>query len=147
MKKEIIMDIICTVLANKKSVETINRALNEFIPNYEKISSDYTSPPGKADYTFKSEEEMVRFFIENKDLNQVFYWNMYEENPHKIMIGERVTIDDKLIISLTFDGTTETKANIYRKLKTILNSDIGVTSYVNPPEYEDGQDFIIRYGN
>ena len=146
MKKEFIKDIICTVLANEKSVEIIYMALNEFIPNYEKLNPDYACQPGTEDYAFKSEEEMVRFFIENKGLSQAFYWNKYEDNPDGIMLGASLTTDDTLIISLTFNGTKETEATYFLKLKTYLNSDIGVISYINPPEYVDGQDFINKYG-
>ena len=146
MKQEFTKDIICTVLANEKSIEIIYKTLNEFIPHYEKLNSDYACPTGKEDYTFKSEENMVRFFIENKGLSQAFYWNKYQDNPDGIMLGASITTDDKLIISLTFNGTKETEATYFLKLKTFLNSDIGVISYINPPEYKDGKDFIDKYG-
>lgn len=147
MKEEFIQDIICNVLVNEKSVEIIYKALIEFIPNYEKLKPDYTCPPGKEDYTFKSEEEMVRFFVENKGITQAFYWNKYEDSPDGIMLGASITTDDRLIISLTFNGTKETESYYFLKLKTFLNSDVGVISYIDPPEYENGQDFMNRYGN
>jgi len=34
----------------------------------------------------------------------------------------------------------------FEKLKNTLNSDIGVISYINPADYDNGQDFIIKYG-
>ena len=147
MKQEFTKDIICTVLANEKSIEIIFKALNEFILYYEKLNPDYACPTGKEDYTFKSEEEMVRFFIENKGLSQAFYWNKYEDNPDGILLGASITTDDKLIISLTFNGTKETEAHYFLRLKTFLDSDVGVVSYIDPPEYENGKDFIGRYGN
>lgn len=146
MKEEFIMDIICTVLSNKKSAEIIFMALNEFIPNYEKLNPDYACPPDKEDYAFKSEEEMVHFFIESKGISQVFYWNKYQDNPDGIMLGASLTTDDNLIISLTLNGTKETEFTYFRRLKTCLNSDVGVITYINPQEYEDGQDFIDKYG-
>jgi len=146
MKEEFTMDIICTVLANEKSLAIIYHVLNEFIPNCERLSPEYAYPTEKVDYAFKSEEEMVRFFIESKGISQTFYWNKYEDNPNGIMLGASLTTDDKLIISLTFNGTKETEATYFLKMKSFLNSDIGVISYINPPEYEDGKDFIDKYG-
>jgi hypothetical protein len=90
---------------------------------------------------------MVRFFIENKGITQAFYWNKYEDNPDGIMLGASITTDDKLILSLTFNGTKETEAYYFLRLKSFLNSDVGVISYIDPPEYENGQDFMNRYGN
>ena len=145
MKEEFTKDIVCNVLANEKSIEIIYEALNEFIPNYEKLNPDYACAPGKEDYAFKSEEEMVRFFIENKDISQAFYWNKYEDNPDGIMLGASITTDDRLIISLTFNGIKETEAHYFLRLKTFLDSDVGVISYINPPEYENGRDFLNRY--
>jgi hypothetical protein len=147
MKEEFIQDIICNVLANEKLVKIIYKALNEFIPNYEKLNPDYACPTEKGEHAFKSEQGMVRFFIENKGITQAFYWNKYEDNPDGIMLGASITTDDKLILSLTFNGTKETEAYYFLRLKSFLNSDVGVISYIDPPEYENGQDFMNRYGN
>lgn len=147
MKEKFNGDIVINVLAKEKSKGIVDHVLNEFIPNYEKLNHDYACPPGKKEYEFNSEEEMVNFFIENKGISQSFYWNKYEDNPDKVMVGVSITIDDKLIISLTFNGTKETEANYFLRLKNILNSDVGEISYIDPPEYEDGEDFIKRYGS
>ncbi|GAL87816.1 hypothetical protein Fleli_0133 [Sporocytophaga myxococcoides] len=89
---------------------------------------------------------MINYFIENTGLNQTFYWNKNHDNPDKIMVGANITEDDKLIMSLTIDGNEETESKYFEKLKNILNSDIGVISYINPVEYNNGQDFITKYG-
>lgn len=77
MKKEYIRDIICNVLARECSKKQINKVLNHFIPDYEKINLDYCCPVDNDEYVFKSEDEMVRYFITNKELSQTFYWNKY----------------------------------------------------------------------
>ncbi len=145
MEKEFIKEIVCNVLANECSKAIVDNVLNEFIPNYEQLNLDYTSPPNDETYVFKSEEEMIQLFIDNEEWAQTFYWNKYQNNPDRIMLGATITSDKHLIISLTFDGTHELKEKYYKKLKTFLNSDIGVISYVNPADYENGADFISKY--
>lgn len=141
---EITRDIICQVYAGQKSRKTIELVLNTFIPGYEKLNLDYADRLNDEKYVFKTEDEMINYFIENTGLNQTFYWTKNHDNPDKIMVGAIITDDDKLIISLTIDGTQETK--YFEKLKNILNSDIGVISYINPAEYDNGKDFIGKYG-
>jgi hypothetical protein len=88
---------------------------------------------------------MINYFIENAGLDQTFYWNKSHSNPDKIMVGANITEDNKLIMSLTFDGTEETESLYFEKLKNILSSDIGVISYINPAEYKNGKDFLAKY--
>jgi hypothetical protein len=142
---EITRDIICQVYAGQKSRKTIDLVLNTFIPEYQKLNLDYASRLDNENYVFKSEDEMINYFIENTGLEQNFYWNKNHDNPDKIMVGGIITEDDKLIMSLTIDGTEETVSKYFEKLKNILNSDIGVISYINPADYENGQDFITKY--
>ena len=143
---EIIRDVICQVFAGQKSKKTVDLVLNTFIPEYEKLNLDYASRLDDENYIFKTEDEMINYFIENTGLDQTFYWNKYYDNPDKIMVGAIITADDKLIMSLTIDGTEETESKYFEKLKNLLNSDIGVISYINPADYDNGQDFITKYG-
>jgi len=145
MKLEYNREIICSALANECSKSIIDMVLNHFIPNYEKINLDYCCPPDDDNYEFKSEDEMINYFIDNKNFRQTFYWKQYKGNPDNIMVGADILSDDKLVISLTVDGNNETEQKYYLELKKLLKSDIGVISYVNPPEYDSGQDFIERY--
>lgn len=142
---EITRDIICQVYAGQKSRKTIDLVLNTFIPEYQKLNLDYASRLDNENYVFKTEDEMINYFIENTGLEQNFYWNKNHDNPDKIMVGGIITEDDKLIMSLTIDGTEELVSKYFEKLKNILNSDIGVISYVKPTDYENGQDFITKY--
>ena len=66
---EIIRDIVCQVYAGEKSKNIIDLVLDTFIPDYEKLNTDYTFPPNNKDYVFTTEIEMVNYFIENKGLN------------------------------------------------------------------------------
>lgn len=63
------------------------------------------------------------------------------------MVGANILSDNKLVISLTFNGTIETEQKYYTELKSLLKADVVVISYVNPPNYNDGTDFITRYEN
>ena len=143
---EIIRDIICQVYAGQKSRKTIDLVLNTFIPEYEKLNLDYASRLDDEEYIFKTEDEMINYFIDNTGLTQTFYWNKIHDNPDRIMVGAIITQYDKLIMSLANDGIEETENKYFEKLKNILNSDIGVISYINPADYENGQDFISKYG-
>lgn len=142
---EIIRDIICQVYAGQKSRKTIDLVLNTFIPEYEKLNLNYASQLDDKDCIFKTEDEMINYFIENTGLTQNFYWNKNHNNPDRIMVGAMITEDDKLIMSLTIDGNKEAENKYFEKLKNILKSDIGVISYINPADYEDGYDFISKY--
>ncbi len=145
--EEFIRDIICQVLVQKKSTELIYSVLNEYIPGYEKINLNYTGKPDDEDYVFESEDEMISNYIETLNVEQTFYWNKYEDNPDKIMVGANITSDNQIVFSLTFDGTSTTEAEYYLGLKRFLKSAIGVISYVNPAEYDNGVDFQHRYEN
>lgn len=146
-KDEFISDIICQVLVEKKSKELIYSILNEFIPGYETLNLDYSGKPDDENYVFESEDEMLSCYIETPNVEQTFYWNKHVENPDKVMVGANITKDNQIIFSLTLNGTNKTEAQYYLKLKRFLNSKVGVISYINPAEYENGEDFKNRYGN
>jgi hypothetical protein len=138
-------DAICCVLANVRTKEIVYDVLNSFIPNYEKIDGEYYFSINGPKDGFKNEDEILDYLISNKYENGTLFWNKNEKNPYKIMVGAFFTTDAKLIISLTVkaDGTIEDK--FLEKLKNLLNSKIGTISYVNPPEFEDGNDFMNKY--
>ncbi|MGV0938767.1 hypothetical protein [Empedobacter falsenii] len=140
-----IKDIICQVYAGQKCKKVIDLVLNNFISEYEKLNLDYALPISNLDDNFNSEEEMISYFIEKKEIDQTFYWSQVHNNPNRIMVGAIITDDDKLIMSLTFDGDKEIEKKYFNKLKCILNSEIGIISYVNPAEYENGKDFVLKY--
>ncbi len=140
-----IKDIICQVYAGQKCKKMIDLVLNNFISEYEKLNLDYALPISNLDDNFNSEEEMISYFIEKKEIDQTFYWSQVHNNPNRIMVGAIITDDDKLIMSLTFDGDKEIEKKYFNKLKCILNSEIGIISYVNPAEYENGKDFVLKY--
>ncbi|MEJ5106621.1 hypothetical protein [Chryseobacterium sp. MYb328] len=142
---EIVRDIVCQVYAGEKSKNIIDLVLDTFIPDYEKLNTDYTFPPNNKDYVFTTEIEMISYFIENKGLNQTFYWNKSLHNPYRIMVGTNITDDDKLVMSLTLDASLETGEEYLNKLKKVLQSNIGVISFANPVDYENGEDFVLRY--
>ena len=142
----VIRDIICQVYAGQKSRKTIDLVLSTFLPEYEKLNLDYASRPDDRDYVFKTEDEMINYFIENPGLEQTFYWNQYKGNPDKIMVGANITTDDKLIMSLTIDSNEEIEKLYFERLKDLLQSSIGVISYINPADYSSGQDFDLKYG-
>ncbi|AFM02633.1 hypothetical protein Fleli_0133 [Bernardetia litoralis DSM 6794] len=143
--QEIIKDIICQVLVKQKSKEIIYKALNEFLPNYEKLDFSLYSKIDDEDYVFESEKKVIDYFINTPNLKQTFYWAKEQNNQDKIMVGANITNDNMLIISLTLDGTLEIERKYYLRLKQFLDSQIGVISYINPVEYDNGQDFIERY--
>lgn len=90
---------------------------------------------------------MIDYFVITDNIRETFYWNQHQDNPDNIMFGVNITDDNKTVFSLTIDGTI-TLAEIYLKdLKKRLNSDIGVITFVNPAEYENGTDFKERYQN
>lgn len=144
---EIINDIICQVYAGQKSKKTIDLILDTFIPGYEKLNLDYASNPDDTKYIFKSEEEMINYFINRSGLTQTFYWNKPNDNTDKIMVGANITADDKLIMSLTIDADESSATKFFTRLKDLLNSKIGVISYFNPADYENGKDFAEKYAD
>ena len=143
---EIINDIICQVYGGKKSRKTIELVLNTFLPNYEKLNLDYATRSDDETYVFVSEEEMIDYFIDNTGLDQSFYWNKHRDNPDKIMVGANFTNDDKLVVSLTLNISEQSKEIYFNRLKSLLNSEIGVITYSIPADYSNGEDFVLKYG-
>lgn len=144
---EYIRDIICQVLVQKKSKTLVYAVLNEFLSGYETINLDYVGKPNNENYEFESEDEMISYYVETPNVCQTFYWNKYENNPDKIMVGVNITSDNQIVFSLTFNGTQKTESEYYLKLKKFLKSKIGIVSYINPAEYDNGNDFKHRYEN
>lgn len=144
---KLIVDIVCQVLVEQKSKQIIYDVLNEFIPGYETINLDYTGKPEDEDYIFSTEDEMLTCYVETPNIAQTFYWNKYEENSNKIMVGANITEDNQIVFSLTFNGTVKIIEEYYIRLKSFLNSKVGVISYVDPAEYDNGNDFKKRYSN
>jgi hypothetical protein len=62
------------------------------------------------------------------------------------MVGANITSDNQLIMSLTLDGTEVGFEEHLLKLKKLTKSEIGACFYVQYPAFEDGTDFIKRYG-
>jgi len=145
--RKIIKDIICQVLAKIKSKELIYLVLNEFIPSYEPINLDYVGKPEDENYEFKSEDELISFYTTISNVSRTFYWRKENNNPDRIMIGANILSDDQIVFSLTFDGDIEKENNYLNRLKKLLNSNVGVVSYINPVEYKNGRDFMERYSN
>ncbi|WP_164464380.1 hypothetical protein [Chryseobacterium sp. G0162] len=48
-------------------------------------------------------------------------------------------------MSLTLDASLETGKEYFNKLKDVLQSNTGIISFVNPLDYENGEDFVLRY--
>lgn len=143
---EIAKDIICQVYSGKKSRKTIELVLNKFLSNYEKLNLDYATRADDETDDFVSEEEMIDYFIDNPGLEQTFYWNKHRDNPDKIMVGANFTNDDKLVVSLTLNISEQSKEIYFNRLKSLLNSEIGVITYSIPADYSNGEDFVLKYG-
>lgn len=134
-------DIICQVYAGEKSLHKIQLVLDKFLPEYEPLNLDYASKIDDQKYVFGSEYEMLAHFIDTPNVIQTFYWNQAENNPDRIMVGANITVDNKLIMSLTFNGTHEMESKYLDELKVVLQSTIGIVSYIDPAYYESGKDF------
>jgi hypothetical protein len=139
-----ISDAICCVLAQERSKEVIDAVLSYYLPKYEKLAGDYTFPTQQPDYTFSSEDEMISYFVSNEE-EATFFWNQYDNNPDKIMVGAFFATDKYLIISLTVRLHEKKELDYLTELKHILGSEIGTINSVDPPEFIDGRDFISRY--
>lgn len=146
-KKEIINDMVCQVYAGEKSKNTIDLVLNKYLPQYEPLNLDYAYKIEDENDVFNSENEMIQYFIDTKNIYQSFYWHQWDDNPFKIMLGAIIVNDDKLIISLTMDGTLEEGFQYFNSLKKNLNYEVGIISFVDPIEYDTGEEFIEKCEN
>ncbi|MCE3076841.1 hypothetical protein [Chryseobacterium gwangjuense] len=141
---KVIKDIICQVYFDAKSSKKIFELLNFYLPKHEPLNLDYASRIND-EQSFESNEEMIDYFANTDHANQTFYWNQYIENSDKIMFGVHMTNDNKTIFSITFDGTIKLAEVYLNDLKQKLNSNIGIITFINPAEYDNGLDFKIRY--
>lgn len=139
-------DLICLVHAGEKSKAKIDLVLNHFIPNYQPLHLDYTDHPTIENYEFQSETKMIEVFLNTENVRQSFFWNDKNKGIHNYMVGANITSDNQLIMSLTLDGTEEDFEYHFLKLKALLKSEIGICFYVEYPAFEDGVDFIKKYG-
>ena len=139
-------DAVCCVLANHRNPETIVRVLEEYIPGYTPLDVDYAHPNGQPEVEFGSETEMITFFCENMAEVNSFFWNKHHDNPHHIMVGAFFTSDGRLIMSLSTETNGSIETTFLEGLKKFLGSDVGTLSYIDPPVFEDGNDFKNRYG-
>lgn len=142
---EIIRDIVCQVYYDTKSSKKIFELLNLYLPKYEPLNLNYTFRVD-SDEGFSSNQEMIDYFVNTDNVHSTFYWNQSIDNPNNISFGVNITDDNKTVFSLTIDGTISL-AEIYLKdLKQRLNSDIGVITFVNPAEYNNGLEFKMKFG-
>ncbi|SIT26023.1 hypothetical protein [Chryseobacterium gambrini] len=141
---ELIKDIVCQVYFDGKSTEKIFELLNLYLPKYEPLNLDYTSRMDSEE-GFSSNKEMIDYFVNTDHVAQTFYWNQYIDNPDRILFGVNITDDNKTVFSLTIDGTIKLAEIYLNDLKQRLNSDIGVITFFNPAEYENGLDFKMKY--
>jgi len=139
------VDAVCCVMALHRTREIIDMVLNSFIPEYTNISNDYPSPTEYSGDAFTSPNEEIDYFIRNTNCAQSFFWNQYENNAERIMVGAFFTEDGHLIMSLTIPADGVVEFEYLAKLKALLHSNAGVISYTNPPSFDDGADFINRY--
>lgn len=141
---EIINDIVYQVYFDGKSTEKIFELLHLYLPKYETLNLDYTFRIDSEE-GFSSNKEMIDYFVNKDHVDQTFYWNQYVDNPDKISFGVNITCDNKTVFSLTIDGTIKLAEIYLNDLKQRLNSDIGVITFINPAEYENGLDFKMKY--
>lgn len=142
---EFIQDIVCQVYFDGKSSEKIFSLLNLYLPKYEPLNLDYTYRQD-SEKGFESNEEMIEYFVDTDYISQTFYWSQNINNPDNIYFGVNLTDDNKTVFSLTIDGTIALAEIYLHDLKQKLNSDIGVITFVNPAEYDNGLDFKMKYG-
>jgi hypothetical protein len=132
---EYLNGLICLVHVGEKSKTKIDLVLNHFIPNYQPLN-----------YEFQSETEMIDVFLNAKNVRQLFFWKDRNKGKYNYMVGANITSDNQLIMSLTLDGTEVGFEEHLLKLKKLTKSEIGACFYVQYPAFEDGTDFIKRYG-
>jgi len=140
------VDAVCAVLAPERTKDVIRLVLMNYIPAYEPLRGDYAFPADDDSYVFTSEDEMLDYFISHPTQAQVFFWNQGKQNPSRIMVGAFLTTDEQLIVSLTLPADGEREQAYLAELKALLDSSVGVISYQIPPPFDDGADFIRRYG-
>ncbi len=140
-------DIVCQVLADPKSLELIQAVRKKFLPDFIPLDSNYCGLPHDPYHDFGSEHAMLEWYSMEPNVRQTFYWNGEVKTRDNIMVGANITSDNQLVFSLTVDGTEETEARINLELKSFLNSKVGVVTYIDPADYDDGEDFARRYGH
>lgn len=139
-------EVVICVLANERAASTVFNVLDHFIPVRNELNIDYTHPTDDSDKRFDSEYEMIKYFEENKSFSQVFYyWNSIKESKVKLSIGADFTDDGYLIISIVHIANGEREHSYLNILKDLLQSEYGTFMYGGIPEYEDGEDFKMKY--
>ncbi len=141
---EFIREIVCQAYFDGKSSEKIFSLLHLYLPKHEPLNLNYTYRMD-GDKGFESDKEMIDYFVNTDCIQQIFYWNQNIDNPDRISFGVNITDDNKTIFSLTIDGTIALAEIYLHDLKQKLDSDIGIITFVNPAEYENGLEFKMKY--
>ncbi|UOQ76059.1 hypothetical protein MUN84_15785 [Hymenobacter sp. 5516J-16] len=148
MEKEIHLDICCCALAKVRTKEVIYSVLNEFTPNHTPLRGDYGClhvPFNNLDYEFISEDAMLGYYVWHPIATCSFFWESKKDWAYNPTVGAFFTSDGFLIMSVTIDGSEADAQHFLSRLKACLNSEVGVISHINPPDFLDGQDFFNRY--
>ncbi len=140
-----LQDVVCSVLTNENIKREIDKVLNEFLPGHEPVNPALMSHPVNEALTFHTEEEMIHFYLTNQGFAQSIYWKKQQDNPDNRMVGADITSDGMIIMSLTMAISAENAVAWLQRLKSFMNSSIGVVSYGILPAYTDGNDFVKRY--
>ncbi len=138
-------DAVCCAISPKRSRQSIRITLNQFIPEFEPLNLAYAIRPEDPTRPFHSEDEMIDYFVYNKDRDQTFFWNQRHNNTNGIMVGAYFTNDNGLIMSLTVSANGRTEFELCDQLKSLLSSPASTVSYNQIPAFENAVDFMRKY--
>jgi hypothetical protein len=146
--REIYLDICCCVLASARTKAAVYAVLNEFTPQHKPLRGDYGCrhiPYNNPNYEFVSEDALIEYYVCHPLAACTFFWEPQKDKTSSPMVGAFFTSDGFLIMSVTIDGNEAEAQRCLNNLKACTKSDVGVISYINPPDFEDGRDFFNRY--
>ena len=134
------VDAGCYVIATERSTGVIYRVLDKFIPNHDKLTTDYTYPTNNPAHIFNSEEEILSYYCQHLDEDTLLFWNTDE-----IMVGAEFTSDGMLVLSLDIDANGKDEYELLDQLKMLLHSNCGVVNHGSRLEFKNGSDFKNKY--
>ena len=135
---------MCFALSQNRTKKTVDLVLNEFIPGCKEIDGGYAFN-STTDLTFDNEASVLRYLEDAKTEKGTIHWSKKEDNFDSIMIGAYFTSDGQLILGLTVSANGYREQKYLKELKGILGSDIGVISYSQFLEFDNGEDFKNKY--
>jgi len=133
------------VISNNRSIESINKYLDHFLPNREESAIEYVYPQfsEKPELITTHVSEILELCVENSNVEYSVYWrSIGGTKPGHAMVF--FLNDGYIIFGLSTDASDEVFAkSLLEKLKVFLDSSHGYMTWEAAPDVSNYNEFLV----